>query len=281
MNPLEVNHHKALLDQFHDKGYLILPDFIPSEDCDYLMARMGELVDEFAQTEQVTSVFSTLTHEHMQDRYFLESADEIYYFFEKDAFGEDGLLYSARESLNKVSHALHNKDSIFNEFCYHDRIRSLMINLGYLDPVIRQSMYVFKQARIGGEVAMHQDSTFLHTNGKPVVGLWFALEDATLDNGCLWVIPRGHKGPLRQKFMRHDDDSLTFATLDVTPYDLDAAMPLEVKKGTVIVLHGLLPHASKSNTSGRSRHAFTLHMTDRQDGFPVGNWMRGYDDTTA
>lgn len=281
MNPLEVNRHNTLLDQFHDKGYLILPDFILSEDCDYLMARMGELVDEFAQTEQVTSVFSTLTHAHIQDRYFLESADEIYYFFEKDALGEDGLLYSIRESLNKVSHALHDKDPVFNEFCYHDRIRSLMINLGYLDPVIRQSMYIFKQARIGGEVAMHQDSTFLHTNGKPVIGFWFALEDATLDNGCLWAIPGGHKGPLRQKFMRHDDDSLTFATLDVTPYDLDAAMPLEVKKGTVIVLHGLLPHASKQNTSGQSRHAFTLHMTDRQDGFPVGNWMRKYNDTTA
>lgn len=277
----QVNHKVTLLDQFNNAGYLILRDFIAPEDCDHLMARMETLVDDFAKTEQVTTVFSTLTHEHMQDRYFLESADEIYYFFEKDALGTDGLCYSVQESLNKVSHALHEKDPVFKEFCSQDLIRTLMLDLGYADPVIRQSMYIFKQARIGGEVAMHQDSTFLHTAGKPVVGLWIALEDATIDNGCLWAIPGRHKEPLRQKFIRNSDDSLTFATLDVTPYDLDAAIPLEVKKGTVIVLHGLLPHASKSNTSGKSRHAFTLHITDRQDGFPVGNWMRKHDDTTA
>ena len=281
MNELNKYNETPLLDQFNNAGYLILPDFIAPEDCDYLMARMGTLVDDFAKTEQVTTIFSTLTHEHMQDRYFLESADEIYYFFEKDALGKDGLRYPVRESLNKVSHALHEKDPVFKEFCSQGKIRELMIHLGYKDPVIRQSMYIFKQARIGGEVAMHQDSTFLHTEGKPVVGLWIALEDATIDNGCLWAIPGGHKGPLRQKFIRNSDDSLTFATLDVTPYNEEDAISLEVAKGTVIVLHGLLPHASKSNTSGKSRHAFTLHITDRQDGFPVGNWMRKYDDTTT
>lgn len=281
MNKLTKDNEVTLLDQFNNIGYLILPDFVTLEDCDRLMTQMNQLVNEFAKTDQVTSVFSTLTHEHMQDRYFLESSDNIYYFFEKDALGTDGLKYPVKDSLNKVSHALHEKDPVFHEFCHHPRISNLLGELGYLDPVIRQSMYIFKQAHIGGEVAMHQDSTFLHTNGKPVVGVWFALEDATVDNGCLWAIPGGHKGPLRQKFVRNQDDSLTFATLDVTPYDLDAAIPLEVKKGTAIVLHGLLPHASKPNTSGKSRHAFTLHITDRQDGFPAGNWMRGYDDTTA
>ena len=242
---------------------------------------MERLVDDFAQTGQITSIFSTLTHDHMKDKYFLESADNIYYFFEKDALGDDGLLYPLKESLNKVSHALHEKDPVFKDFCYQPRIRTLMYDLGYSDPVIRQSMYIFKQARIGGEVAMHQDSTFFHTEGKPVVGLWFALEDATLDNGCLWVIPGGHEEPLRQKFVRHRDDTLSFVTLDVTPYGQDAAIPLEVKKGTAIILHGFLPHSSESNISGQSRHAFTMHITDRQDGFPIGNWMRGYDDANT
>ncbi|MBX3487192.1 MAG: phytanoyl-CoA dioxygenase family protein [Candidatus Paracaedibacteraceae bacterium] len=269
---------RDLFDQFFRDGYLILPDFVTSDDCDCLMMRMDELVDAFVRTDQVTSVFSTLTHDHMKDKYFLESADNIYYFFEKDAFGEGGLLYPIQDSLNKVSHALHDKDLVFNDFCYQPRIKVLMQDLGYSDPVIRQSMYIFKQARIGGEVAMHQDSTFLHTNGKPVIGVWVALEDATLDNGCLWVIPGGHTEPLRQKFVRHRDDTLSFATLDITPYNQDGAIPLEVKKGTAVVLHGLLPHSSKQNTSGQSRHAFTMHLTDRQDGFPVGNWMRGYDD---
>ena len=46
-------------------------------------------------------------------------------------------------------------------------------------------------------VIPHQDSTFLHTDPMKLIGFWIALEDATLDNGCLWFIPGSHKG----KFM--------------------------------------------------------------------------------
>ena len=66
-------------------------------------------------------------------------------------------------------------------------------------------MYIFKQPRIGGEVLCHQDSTFLYTNPESTVGFWIALEDATINNGCLWVNPGGHKGPLRKLFVRHKD----------------------------------------------------------------------------
>ena len=47
---------------------------------------------------------------------------------------------------------------------------------------------VLQQPRIGGEVSVHQDSTFLHTDPLTVVGLWIALEDATKENGCLWTL---------------------------------------------------------------------------------------------
>jgi phytanoyl-CoA hydroxylase len=51
---------------------------------------------------------------------------------------------------------------------------------------------MLQQPRIGGEVAIHQDSTFLYTDPPTVVGLWIALEDATKENGCLWTIPGEH-----------------------------------------------------------------------------------------
>ena len=71
-----------------------------------------------------------------------------------------------------------------------------------VDPVVLQSMYIFKQPSIGGEVGCHQDATFLYTDPITVTGFWFALEDATLENGCLWAAPGGHRGPLRQLFKR-------------------------------------------------------------------------------
>jgi hypothetical protein len=51
-----------------------------------------------------------------------------------------------------------------------------------------QSMYIFKQPRIGGPVDAHQDSTFLYTTPQSVTGFWWAVEDATLNNGCLYVL---------------------------------------------------------------------------------------------
>ena len=64
-------------------------------------------------------------------------------------------------------------------------------------------MYIFKQPGIGGEVGCHQDATFLYTEPMTVTGFWFAIEDATLENGCLWAAPGGHQqGGLRQVFKR-------------------------------------------------------------------------------
>lgn len=50
-----------------------------------------------------------------------------------------------------------------------------------------------QQPGIGGEVVPHQDNTFLYTDPPTCTGMWLALEDATIKNGCLWAIPGSHK----------------------------------------------------------------------------------------
>ena len=65
-----------------------------------------------------------------------------------------------------------------------------------------------KQPGIGGEVRWHQDATFFDSTTISVTTFWFALEDATVDNGCLWTEPGGHRGPLRERFLR-DGDTVT------------------------------------------------------------------------
>ena len=80
-------------------------------------------------------------------------------------------------------------------------------DLGLADALVLQSMYIFKQPGIGGEVGCHQDATFLYTDPMTVTGFWFAIEDATLENGCLWAAPGGHRhGGLRQVFKRAGGD---------------------------------------------------------------------------
>jgi phytanoyl-CoA hydroxylase len=135
-------------------------------------------------------------------------------------------------------------------------------------------MYIFKQPNIGGEVTCHQDSTFLYTKPIDIVGLWFALEDATVENGCLWAIPGGHRHGLKSRWVRAPENKMKFEIFDAEPWPEDQLVPLEVSKGSLILLNGLLPHRSFENRSTRSRHAYTLHLIGAGVNYPEDNWLQ-------
>jgi phytanoyl-CoA hydroxylase len=255
-------------------GFLVLNDFVAESTCDELRARAGQLVKEF-DPAGVLSIFSTHEQSRLSDDYFLESGDKIRCFFEEDAFLPDGTLKHTKErSINKIGHALHELDPVFSDFSRSQSIRDLINDLQIEDPLLLQSMYIFKQPRIGGEVTCHQDSTFLYNEPIEIAGLWFALEDATLSNGCLWAIPGGHKLGLKSRWVRIPEGEMRFDILDQTPWPEEQLTPLEVSKGTLIVLHGLLPHKSLANRSSESRHAYTLHVISGRSLYPQDNWLQ-------
>jgi len=260
--------------QFERDGFLVLPNFVSDEACNALHARAEELVRNF-DPAGVMTIFSTHEQTRVSDDYFLESGDQIRFFFEENAFNPDGSLRQAKErSINKIGHALHDLDPAFNAFSRTAEIKELVADLGISEPLLLQSMYIFKQPNIGGEVSCHQDATFLFTEPLRMVGLWFALEDATRENGCLWVIPGGHKLGLKSRFVRAEGGGTRFEVFDDSVWPEAKAIPLEVKKGTVIVLHGLLPHLSRENRSSKSRHAYTLHVIDASSEYPADNWLQ-------
>ena len=119
----------------------------------------------------------------------------------------------------------------------------------------------------------HQDSTFLYTDPIDIVGLWFALEDATIENGCLWAIPGGHRGGLKSRWVRAEE-GMKFDVLNTAPWPEDQLVPLEVSKGSLILLSGLLPHRSFENRSPRSRHAYTLHLIGGEANYVADNWLQ-------
>jgi phytanoyl-CoA hydroxylase len=259
---------------FERDGFLVLTDFVDAESCDRLRRRAEELVGEFDPTG-VMSIFSTHEQTRTSDDYFLESGDKIRFFFEENAFLPDGSLRQNKEcSINKIGHALHDLDPVFDRFSRTPAIEQLGAELGIEHPLLLQSMYIFKQPKIGGEVTCHQDATFLYTEPLRLIGLWFAREDATIENGCLWVIPGGHTLGLKSRFVRAEGGGTRFEVFDSSPWPEEELQPLEVKKGTLIVLHGLLPHLSRENTSPRSRQAYTLHVIDATSRYPADNWLQ-------
>jgi phytanoyl-CoA hydroxylase len=185
-------------------------------------------------------------------------------------------------AVNKIGHALHDRDPVFKRFSRDPALAELARDLGLAQALLMQSMLIFKQPRIGGEVNWHQDASFLATEPQSVIGFWFALEDATRDNGCLWVEPGGHHGPLRERYGRRADGTLAMEPLDAKPWPSgDATLPLEVCAGTLVVFDGLLPHASAVNRSAQSRMAYTLHAVDAAAAYSPLNWLQRTPDFPA
>ena len=263
------------IELFEQNGYLVLEDFVSKDECEALSHRATEIVDAFDPSESV-SIFTTNEQTRHSDSYFLESGDKIRCFFEEEAFAENGELRQAKsKSINKIGHAMHDLDPVFEQFSRTQELAQISKEVGFKDPRILQSMFIFKQPHIGGEVACHQDATFLHTEPMSVKGFWFALEDATQDNGCMWTIPGGHKSPVKSRFSRSKNGEGTeMEIFDNTPWETSKLLPLEVKAGTLVVLHALLPHMSYANRSANTRHAYTMHIIEGTADYPEWNWLQ-------
>ncbi len=263
-----------MLSAFEDAGVVILRKFAAPEACVALKRRATALVDAF-DPASVRSVFSTKSNAQLDDDYFIQSGGDIRFFFEEDAFGADGALKRPKiDSLNKLGHAMHDLDPVFDEFSHTPALAEIAARLGFADPKIVQSMYILKPPGIGGEVVCHQDSTYLLTEPESCIGFWFAIDDADLENGCMHFLPGAHKGPLRKLNKRAPGGGLVTETLDETPFPEHLAAPAPARRGDMVIFHGRAPHLSAANRSSRSRHAYTLHVVDGACRWPPENWLQ-------
>jgi phytanoyl-CoA hydroxylase len=266
---------------FEAQGYLTLPGFRSAAAVASVVERTRQLLDTTALSD-VQGVFAArdaaLDDGRGSDDWFLGSDTRVRCFFEEEALDADGRLNRPLpQAINKIGHALHDIDPVFEAFSHGPDLAELAADLGMAQPQVWQSMVICKQPGIGGAVRWHQDASYLYCEQGAVTGFWFALEDADTDNGCLWMLPGGHRAPqgvLRERFFR-DGNRTWLQPLDSTPWpSWDEAVPLPCTAGTLVVFHGLMPHASQANRSPRSRLAYTLHASDASAGYAASNWIR-------
>lgn len=262
---------------FHADGFLVVPDFVSEERCLQLRQRAMSLAEQNVPSPEEATVFTADGKpQHTTDDYFLTSGEKIRCFFEKDAFDEHGNLRAQPHlALNKLGHAMHDLDPIFDSFSRTSDLSDVSADIGMRDPLLLQSMYIFKQPHIGGEVNCHTDHTYLWTEPQSVVGFWFAIDDATKENGCMWAVPGGHRWPVRSRSRLNESRTATVTdVLDPEPYPLDNLQCLEAKRGTLVLLDGAVPHLSAANTSDKPRHAYTIHAIDGAANYLDDNWLQ-------
>ena len=151
---------ESLRERLDNDGFAAIEGFKFGAEIAELRARAAEIVEAF-DPNAASGVFSTRDEKERSDEYFLGSGQTVRCFFEEEAFDENGALKQSKAlSINKIGHAMHDLDPVFERFSRGPALDALVRDAGIAEPHVYQSMYIFKQPHIGGEVCWHQDATY-------------------------------------------------------------------------------------------------------------------------
>jgi phytanoyl-CoA hydroxylase len=133
-------------------------------------------------------------------------------------------------------------------------------HLPYWDGSVKcmQSMYFCKPPGFQGQ-AWHQDEIYIPTRDRSLIGAWTAIDDATVENGTIWVVPGSHRtGYLYPQKDHENSDEFDFSPMSFG-FDQSAEIPVEVKRGAVVFFNGYLLHRSAKNRSDTYRRVLVNH----------------------
>lgn len=176
------------------------------------------------------------------------------------------------EEVNKrvlCIHMVHKISKIMYDALAHPAMVETLTNIIGPNVKCMQSMLFIKASGKPGQ-AWHQDEIYIPTRDRSLTGGWIALDDATLDNGCLWVIPGSHKPGVLWPQRTHHDTRFDCAHETFRfPYTDDDAIPVEVKTGAIVFFNGYLLHRSLPNrATGGFRRVLVNHYMSAESLLP-------------
>lgn len=160
-------------------------------------------------------------------------------------------------------HFPHKISQVFHDALSQPAVVDVLTRVVSPNVKCMQSMLFLKASGKAGQ-AWHQDEDYIPTRDRSLIGAWIALDDATVENGCLWVLPTSHRRGLLwpQKF--HFDNRFDCARESYDfPWKDEDSVPVEVKAGSVVFFNGYLLHRSLPNraTSGYRRSLVNHYMS--------------------
>ena len=166
------------IEEVRRNGFALIPNFLDENTVNEMKNSIYKLVEGMDVEKEKLRTDST-----ENPNIYMKAGDQINFFFEPDAFDEKGeLKFDKHRALFRIGFALHVLEPTFNKVTFSDKVKKLVKELGFSEPRVAQSMYIFKNPEIGGLFIPHQDATYLHAVGDELreVGIWFPMEDATV-----------------------------------------------------------------------------------------------------
>jgi hypothetical protein len=226
--------------------------------------------------------FASWPAKGLPDGYFApEETTRAAAFFQENGFVVLDRAISAAEvaALNGETarlcvHFPHKLSPLMTEVLGHAATVDLLTKVIGPDVKCMQSMLFVKASGKPGQ-AWHQDEDYIPTRDRSLTGAWIALDDATVVNGCLWVLPKSQRpGILWPQHDHGDDDHVKFDCAYESydfPWRNEDSVPVEVKAGSIVFFNGYLLHRSLPNRAGGGfRRSLVNHYMSASSLLP---WM--------
>lgn len=218
------------------QGYLLIEDLLTPEECDEIGARLSE----YARRERPTGDGIRLQQE--------------------PALARTGRKVQPGQDIRKVS-------GLWSDPLIREKLITRPEIVSRIQALVGDRVWLFradalmKPGQVGSEKGFHQDSPYWPIEPMSLWSCWLPLDDATLENGCMLVIP-GSQGQALPHQQTQDD-----YVIPDQHYDLDAVVPVPMRRGSGLFFHSLLVHGTAANTSGQSRRAITMSYFGAEHGY--------------
>ena len=214
------------VDSYEEKGYLSVPDVISSEE----IAELRRVTDSLV--EQARSV---------------SESDDVFGLEPGHTAEQPRVRRIKRPSL---------RHEIYTSMLYHDTILDMVAQLIGDDIRFTGEKLNMKEAGFGSVVEWHQDWAFMPHTNDDLLAVGIAIDDMTIDNGALLVIPGSHRGAIYD----HHQDGFFIGAVTDSAVDPTEVVAIEIPAGGVSIHHVRTLHGSAPNTSKRSRRMLFLEL---------------------
>jgi ectoine hydroxylase-related dioxygenase (phytanoyl-CoA dioxygenase family) len=222
---------------YAEYGYLIAPELLSTNEIDELK-------------KETAAIFRG-------ERGYVEGMIDVE---ENESDNEVLKKYVAIHFPHKISPLIH--DSLSNK-----KVVDVLVNIISPNVKCMQSMLFVKGPGKAGQ-SWHQDEYYIPTRDQSLTGVWIAIDDATIDNGCLWIIP-GRPGYMMRRIKNESSEYADVDTIDVSQYNPQELMPVEVQSGSVVFFNGYTLHSSRRNkTTDCFRTALVNHYMSAESTLP-------------